>query len=162
APAASSYRCRRAAARSYRALWVSHLPCDFLLPCWLWLCDLFIRRAEKADAFVDDVQLDNPVLLRVANDAHRLAAVSNDVDLLFQELTQKDDSLVSDAEIFQRSVGDAALRLPRHRVLRGHGAQVKATVRPLEMGILKRRVDIRRRAVRFRRHEAHAKDARMG
>src|ERR1051325_11531990 len=113
--------------------------------CGFRLGDLFVRGPEKADAFVDDVELDDLVFRGIAHDADWLAAVFNDVDLLFQELAEDDDALIAGAEIFQRAVGDRPLRLPGHRVLRRDGAQVEAAVGAFQLRILKRRTKLTRK-----------------
>ena len=63
---------------------------------------------EETDAFVDDAEIYKLVFFRIADDADRLEPVLHPFDLFTQKFSQLDHTLVADAQVFLRAVGDAA------------------------------------------------------
>src|SRR5579863_1504851 len=68
--------------------------------------------AIKPDPFVDHVEIDHPVLFRIADDAHGVAALAHDLDLLLEQAPEYHDAAVAGAEVLLGAVGDRSLGFP--------------------------------------------------
>src|SRR5579884_3089981 len=75
----------------------------------------------------EEVGVDHRVV-RVALHAERVVALLDALDLLAQQAPQEDDAAVGRRQVLDGAIGDGALRLPGHVVLRQHGAEVEAGV----------------------------------
>ena len=71
-----------------------------LSECPLEATELGVRRM-KADAFIDDAKINELVLRRVSDHAHRFAALLHSFDLLSEKFSQLDDAFITDAEMLR-------------------------------------------------------------
>src|SRR5579875_21756 len=74
------------------------------------------------------VEADDLVGSGIAHERHRLLAPLDPVDLLGQHAAEQGDATVARPEVLLGTVGDPALRLPRHLVLHLEGQHVVAAV----------------------------------
>jgi hypothetical protein len=72
---------------------------------------------RKANSFVEDVELDETILLRVTNNSDGVETVLNDLDLFFEKLSKEDDALIGSPKVLLVSIRDRSLSLPGHSVL---------------------------------------------
>src|SRR5215470_2204156 len=107
----------------------------------------FSVRTHHTDALIDHVELDDPVLLRVANNSQRLPPFSHPVDLFVQKLSKENYPFVAHAEMLLRSIRDRPLGFPRHRILHQHMLEAILAFLISDRKVFPRRVAIRRRAI---------------
>src|SRR5581483_3771809 len=68
--------------------------------------------AGQSDPLVDDGNDDQLVFCRIADDAHRIAALLHDLDLLAQHAAENDDAAVGRTGVLLGAIGNRALRFP--------------------------------------------------
>ena len=73
---------------------------------------------KNTDPFINDAKVDDSIFCWIANDAKRVRALLDLLDLFSQQSPQGNDAFVARSQMFLRSVGHLALSFPCHRVLR--------------------------------------------
>src|SRR5262245_11167756 len=92
--------------------------------------------------------------VRVAHHSERVQPLLHALDVLAHQAAQQDDAAVGVTEVLSGAVGDRALRLPGHVVLRQHRAEIEARGRVRAVGWLFVGSDVLHRRVARLVHEA--------
>src|SRR5919109_2038005 len=125
------------------------------------LCNLLPVQAIEADSFIDHIELDQRIGLRLANDPKRLSALLHNIDLFAQKLAKGNDPFVPDSEMLARSVRQTALSFPGHGILDEHLIQPILTLRVSHREKFPGRGGAGRRTVGIIRLEVDDIDLRM-